>query len=117
MAGRSPGGKVFENRWHGFQDSALDGASVSDGPVRRAIQHVCPAAEPGSRGGRLPLQRQGAAHLPRYNVVEAMLVEVERLDPDRLPDLHTLAHALVRATDMAQSPFTQPPQGKVEEDV
>lgn len=54
---------------------------------------------------------------PRYNVVEAMLVEVERLDPDRLPDLHTLAHALVRAADMAQSPFTQPPQGKAEEDV
>ena len=42
-----------------------------------------------------------------------MLVEVERLDPDRLPDLH----ALVRVADIAQSPFTQPPQGKVEEDV
>jgi hypothetical protein len=54
---------------------------------------------------------------PRYNVVEAMLVEVERLDPDRLPDLYALAHALVRVADIAQSPFTQPPQGKVEEDV
>lgn len=51
---------------------------------------------------------------PRYNVVEAMLQEVERLDPDRLPDLDALTSALGRAADVAQSSFTQPPQGDIE---
>jgi hypothetical protein len=51
---------------------------------------------------------------PRYNVVKAMLEEVERLDPDRLLEVEPLAATLVRAADVAQSPFTEPPQDDVE---
>lgn len=51
---------------------------------------------------------------PRYNVVEAMLEEVERLDPDHLPDVQPLAAALLRAAEAARSPFTEPPMGQVE---
>lgn len=45
---------------------------------------------------------------PQYNVVAAMLVEVERLDPDDLPPAPALSDALVRAAEKAQSPFTDP---------
>jgi hypothetical protein len=51
---------------------------------------------------------------PRYRIVEAMLEQVERFDPDRLPDSADLAAALLRSTDDAQSPFK--PQGQVEAD-
>jgi hypothetical protein len=44
---------------------------------------------------------------PRYRLVEAMLEQVERLDPDRLPDFADLAAALLRSAEDAQSPFTQ----------
>lgn len=44
---------------------------------------------------------------PRYNVVEAMLVEVERLDPDALPEPLPLADALRLAADTARSPMTE----------
>jgi len=54
---------------------------------------------------------------PRYQVVQAMLVEVERLDPDYLPDIERLAAALDRAAYAAQSPFTDPPGGAVEAEV
>ncbi|GAB2663567.1 hypothetical protein GCM10009743_44980 [Kribbella swartbergensis] len=60
---------------------------------------------------QLPNQGRGAGGLlyspgarrifPRYNAVEAMLLEVERLDPDRLPDPHALAHAHLRVADDA----------------
>ncbi|MFI9848585.1 hypothetical protein ACIHFD_67095 [Nonomuraea sp. NPDC051941] len=45
---------------------------------------------------------------PRYNVVAAILEQVERLDPDRLPEFSGLVDALAAAADRAQSPFTQP---------
>jgi hypothetical protein len=54
---------------------------------------------------------------PRYNVVEAMLVEVERLDPDRLPEVQRLAAELDRAAWVAQSLFTDPPGGQVQAEV
>jgi hypothetical protein len=54
---------------------------------------------------------------PRYNVVQAMLVEVERLDPDNLPAPERLAAALDRAAYAAQSPFTDPPGGAVQAEV
>jgi hypothetical protein len=38
---------------------------------------------------------------PRYHVVAAILVEVERLDPDRLPALNGLIDALVEAAEAA----------------
>lgn len=54
---------------------------------------------------------------PRYNVVRAILEEVERLDPDQLPDLPRVSAALARAAEEAQSAFTQPPIGDVEAEV
>jgi hypothetical protein len=51
---------------------------------------------------------------PRYNVVAAILVQVERLDPDRLPELPGLVEALTEAADTARSPFAQPASNDVE---
>jgi hypothetical protein len=51
---------------------------------------------------------------PRYHVAEVILVEIERLDPDRLPELADLIDVMVEAADAAQSPFTQPPSNVVE---
>jgi len=51
---------------------------------------------------------------PRYNVVAAILEQVERLDPDRLPELQGLVEALAAAADTAQSPFTQPASNETE---
>jgi hypothetical protein len=49
---------------------------------------------------------------PSYRIVEAMLEQVERLDPDRLPDSADLAAALLHSTEDAQSPLK--PQGRAE---
>lgn len=43
---------------------------------------------------------------PRYNVVAAMLWEVERLDPDDLPPVDRLTTALATAASSARSVFT-----------
>ncbi|WP_326568053.1 hypothetical protein VSH64_40645 [Amycolatopsis rhabdoformis] len=51
---------------------------------------------------------------PRYNVVAAMLTEVERLDPDDLPPVQPLAAALMHAAETARSVFTDPPTGPIE---
>jgi hypothetical protein len=51
---------------------------------------------------------------PRYNVVAALLVEVERLDPDALPAVPDLVGTLIKAADTAQSIFTQPTSNEVE---
>lgn len=73
---------------------------------------------------KLPRQRGADGYslrarriFPRYHVVQAMLVEVERLDPDHLPDLQHLAAALDRAAWVAQSPFTDPAGDAVQADV
>jgi hypothetical protein len=58
-------------------------------------------------------RREAWRVFPRYNVVEAILVQVERLDPDRLPKLSDLVDALAQAADTAQSPLTQPAINKV----
>jgi hypothetical protein len=58
--------------------------------------------------------REAKEIFPRYNVVQAMREEVERLDPDRLPDAETLGTTLARAAEVAQSLFTQPPQDDVQ---
>jgi hypothetical protein len=42
---------------------------------------------------------------PRYNVVAAIITEVERLDQDRLPGVETVAETLLAAADGAESPF------------
>ena len=51
---------------------------------------------------------------PRCNVVAAILHEVGRLDPDDLPDVDSLAAILVRAAEIARSPFAEPPMGRVQ---
>lgn len=50
---------------------------------------------------------------PRYNVVEAILAQVERLDPDRLPDQPGLVARLLEAAATAQSPLTEPASNEV----
>lgn len=50
---------------------------------------------------------------PRYNVVAAMLREVERLDPDDLPPSNQLASALATIAVTAQSDVTRP-RGRTE---
>ncbi|MEU4642492.1 hypothetical protein [Micromonospora sp. NPDC023814] len=59
--------------------------------------------------------REARRIFPRYNIVEAMLGQVERLDPDRLPSFADLSAALLRAANDAQSLFK--PQGKAEAEV
>ncbi|WP_433056592.1 hypothetical protein [Dactylosporangium sp. CS-033363] len=51
---------------------------------------------------------------PRYRAVEAILVDVERLDPDRLPGAGVVAEELLEAAEHAQSPFVEPPSAEVE---
>jgi len=67
----------------------------------------------GSDGYSLRARRT----FPRYKLVQAILVEVERLDPDHLPDLQSLATALDRAADTAQSLSTEHSGGAVELEV
>jgi hypothetical protein len=50
---------------------------------------------------------------PRYHTVAAILVDAERLDPDRLPQPSVLVGALLHAADTAQSAFTHPPDNEV----
>jgi hypothetical protein len=44
---------------------------------------------------------------PRYHVVAAILEQIERLDPDRLPELPELTQALLAAAWQAQSIFPE----------
>ena len=50
---------------------------------------------------------------PRYNVVDAKRVAIERLDPDALPPLSGVEAALVDAADHAQTIFTEA-QGEID---
>lgn len=89
--------------------------------ARRYLAHRY--AELSDRYARLPHRGRAAdgchytaearAIFPRYHVVDAILVEIERLDGDRLPDAARLADALCRAAGAAESVFTQP-AGEVE---
>jgi hypothetical protein len=54
------------------------------------------------------------AIFPRYNVLDAIRVEVERLDPDELPPLDHLVDQLVHAGYYAESMFTTGKMGEVE---
>ncbi len=46
---------------------------------------------------------------PRRGVVDAILVEVERLDPDRLPDVPTLLDVFQSAADTARPSYVESP--------
>lgn len=51
---------------------------------------------------------------PRYNVLQAIRVEVERLDPDDLPELTAVADRLIHAGTHAQDLFTEGDHGDIE---
>lgn len=51
---------------------------------------------------------------PRYNVVEAMLMAVERIDPDRVPAVDVLVSMMLAAADGGDFPLTEPPYDEVE---
>jgi hypothetical protein len=72
---------------------------------------------PHERGPGWRYSRRELRIFPRYNVVAAMLVEVERLDPDHLPDVQRLAAELDRAAWVAESRSTDPPGGEVQAEV
>jgi hypothetical protein len=55
------------------------------------------------------------ATFPRYNVLNALRVEVERLDPAKLGDLENARQLLVAAGETAQDDFTRPPTGVIEQ--
>jgi hypothetical protein len=70
-------------------------------------------SEIGAPTGR----RYSAAALdtfPRYQVLQAILDEVERWQPGDFPDLPTAREALAEAGRSAESLFTQPPHGEIE---
>jgi len=56
---------------------------------------------------------ESLAIYPRYNVLRAILVAVERLIPSDFATLHELRDALVSAGQTAESIFTQPPREEV----
>jgi len=51
---------------------------------------------------------------PRYNVLEAILVEVERLRPESLASGQQARELLSLAGQIAESMFTKPPNGSIE---
>jgi hypothetical protein len=53
--------------------------------------------------------------VPRYNVLNAIRVGVERLDPDHLPSFDDVDASLREAAFAAQDVFTEPPNGEIEE--
>jgi hypothetical protein len=55
----------------------------------------------------------GQAIYPRYNTVEAILLEIERISGSDLASLEEARDFLVRAGQTAHSPFTEAPQSAV----
>ncbi|MFA7004261.1 MAG: hypothetical protein WC429_09510 [Verrucomicrobiia bacterium] len=51
---------------------------------------------------------------PRYNVLSAILTEIERIDSDDLPDYSALSDLLILAGHTASSPFTEKPHSNIE---
>jgi len=52
---------------------------------------------------------------PRYNVLEAILVDVERLRPESFTSSEDAREMLILAGRVGESMFTQPPNGRVQE--
>jgi len=57
---------------------------------------------------------EALAIFPRYNVLNAIRIEVERLDPDRLSDFGETRAQLLRAGESANDAFTQGSHGPIE---
>jgi hypothetical protein len=53
------------------------------------------------------------ATFPRYNVLKAILVEVERIDPSRLGDLEDTRDLLALAGQVAEDAFTRGPAAEI----
>jgi hypothetical protein len=60
---------------------------------------------------------EALATFPRYNVLNAIRIELERLDPDRLGDLDNTRALLVLAGATAEDDFTRRPIGEIDERV
>jgi hypothetical protein len=50
---------------------------------------------------------------PRYHAMDAILTEIETLDPDSLPECGELVELLTLAGEVAESMFTRPPQSPI----
>jgi hypothetical protein len=57
---------------------------------------------------------EGYNAFPRYNILSAILTDVERLDPDALPEFTALSELLILSGHTAQSIFTEKPSSKIE---
>src|SRR5689334_3408215 len=58
---------------------------------------------------------EALATFPRYNMLNAIRVELERIDPANLGDAEETRALLVLAGEMAQDEFTQKPIGEIDE--
>jgi len=58
---------------------------------------------------------EALATYPRYNVLSAIRVEIERIDPANLGDVEETRTLLVLAGETAQDDFTQKPIGEIDE--
>lgn len=57
---------------------------------------------------------EALATFPRYNVLNAIRVEVERIEPSQLGDTESARALLVLAGEIAEDQFTRPPHGVIE---
>ena len=58
---------------------------------------------------------EALATFPRYNLLNAIRVELERIDPAKLGDQEETRTLLVLAGELAQDDFTQKPIGQIDE--
>ena len=63
---------------------------------------------PPGEYGYLP---EDYAVFPRYSVLDAILWEVERIEPGDVDTAEQLRNLLILAGRLAESPFTHPPNG------
>ena len=72
--------------------------------------------ESGGRSG-YAYTKESLQIFPRYNVLKAILVEVERHDPSNFKTLDEAKRKLGTAVSNAQDMFTEPPNGPIEQEV
>lgn len=57
---------------------------------------------------------EALATFPRYNLLNAIRVELERIDPEKLDDLDSTRSLLILAGEVAEDESTRPPNGEIE---
>jgi hypothetical protein len=57
---------------------------------------------------------EALATFPRYNVLNAIRVELERIDPEKLGDMDSTRDLLILAGQAAEDVFTRPPTGDIQ---